>query len=72
MFNIIFFIFCYFFVGFVLSLPYIYLKDKINKLRRYNPYNLPPFEIMLIAWPAFWIMFPVIILMIIQYKIKNS
>ena len=72
MFNTLFFIFCYFFVGFILSLPYIYLKDKVDKLSKYNPYSLPPFEIMLIAWPAFWVTFLIIILFIIQHKIKNS
>lgn len=72
MFNTLFFIFCYFFIGFVLSLPYIYLKDKIYKVCKHVKYNLPPFEIMLLAWPAFWVVFPIIILFIIQYKIKNS
>lgn len=42
--------FGYFLIGIILCIPYIYLKSKIyNKL----PYELPPIEIFVIAWPAY-------------------
>nr|DAR76331.1 MAG TPA: hypothetical protein [Caudoviricetes sp.] len=72
MFNILFFTFCYFFVGFILSLPYIYLTDKYCKLSKYRIENLPSFLLILFIWPICWIFIPVIILLIIQHKIKNS
>lgn len=74
MFNVIFFIFCYFFVGFILSLPYIYLVDKLcklNKLSKYRTEDLPSFLLILFIWPICWTFIPVIILLIIKHKIEE-
>lgn len=72
MFNTIFLIFCYFFVGFILSLPYIYLADKFCKLSGYRMENLPSSMLILFAWPVGWIAIPIMLLLIIEYKIKES
>jgi hypothetical protein len=72
MFNTIFLIFCYFFVGFILSLPYIYLADKFCKLSGYRMKDLPSSMLILFAWPVGWIAIPIMLLLIIEYIIKES
>lgn len=72
MFNTIFLIFCYFFVGFILALPYIYLADKFCKLSGYRMENLPSSMLILFAWPVGWIAIPIMLLLIIEYIIKES
>lgn len=59
--------FGYFLIGIILCIPYIYLKSKIyNKL----PYELPPIEIFVIAWPAYWVLIFLLLLYLYQNKLE--
>lgn len=61
--------FGYFLIGIILCIPYIYLKSKV--LSKINlPYELPPIEIFIIAWPAYWVLLFLLLLYLYQNKLK--
>lgn len=70
--DILLFIFYYFFIGFILSIVYIYLVNEYCKISNYPEENFPSFVVILLLYPIFSIVFPIIILLIIEYKIKES
>lgn len=63
-------IFGYFIIGVILCIPYIYLKSKLYKINIKLPYELPPFEIFMIAWPAYWVLIFLLLLYLYQNKLE--